>query len=203
MGANAGYKIGRFMGRHWFWLLLLLAAAFFWLVYQFIEQDRLAGEQLKIKESAAQLAARAKAENEARARAEFEARCSDAAVAGLYLQAQALMKRGAYADARNLLAPCSKKMASNSKELALMADADARLLAAHRAEIQKRHAAELAQRKKEGVSIGMTQDRVLQSSWGKPRKINRTTTLTREREQWVYDGGYLYFDNGILTAIQN
>lgn len=63
--------------------------------------------------------------------------------------------------------------------------------------------AELAQRKREGVTIGMNRERVLQSSWGKPRKINRTTGAQYEDEQWVYDGGYLYFHNGILRTIQN
>jgi len=64
---------------------------------------------------------------------------------------------------------------------------------------------EIQRRKREGVSIGMTQERVLQSSWGRPSKVNRTTTARVSHEQWVYEGGggYLYFDNGILTAIQN
>jgi len=33
--------------------------------------------------------------------------------------------------------------------------------------------------------------------------VNRTVTAGHVREQWVYPVGYLYFDNGILTAIQN
>jgi len=58
--------------------------------------------------------------------------------------------------------------------------------------------------KTQGVRIGMTQQEVLDSSWGKPNKVNRTITANGTREQWVYDnGGYLYIDNGILTAIQN
>lgn len=63
---------------------------------------------------------------------------------------------------------------------------------------------EKARRKKEGVSIGMTQEEVLESSWGKPEHINKTTTAYETWEQWVYPGyNYLYFDDGILTAIQN
>ena len=56
-----------------------------------------------------------------------------------------------------------------------------------------------------GVKIGMTADQVLyKSSWSKPKSINRTTTSRGSREQWVYgSGNYLYFDNGILTGIQN
>jgi hypothetical protein len=64
--------------------------------------------------------------------------------------------------------------------------------------------AEAARRRKEGVSIGMSKEDVLASSWGKPRKINSTTTARGTREQWVYDGGYLYFNElEVLTTIQN
>ncbi|BCZ47613.1 hypothetical protein psyc5s11_36800 [Clostridium gelidum] len=59
-------------------------------------------------------------------------------------------------------------------------------------------------RKTKGVSIGMTKSEVLASSWGKPKDINKTTTKYGTNEQWVYSGNrYLYFDNGILTSIQN
>jgi len=64
----------------------------------------------------------------------------------------------------------------------------------------------IASYKKEGVELGMTAERVLQSSWGKPTKINRTTNAYGSREQWVYrqyENGYLYFNNGILTSISN
>ena len=56
---------------------------------------------------------------------------------------------------------------------------------------------------KRGVSIGMSMQEVLASSWGKPRKVNKTTTATRSSEQWVYSGGYLYFENGMLTSVQH
>lgn len=62
----------------------------------------------------------------------------------------------------------------------------------------------LAGYKKEGVVIGMTAERVIQSKWGRPEKVNRTTTANKVREQWVYGGSnYLYFTDGILTSIQN
>jgi hypothetical protein len=61
-----------------------------------------------------------------------------------------------------------------------------------------------AERRKNGVSIGMTMEEVQDSSWGKPQSINRSTYSTHTREQWVYGGrNYLYFDNGVLTSIQN
>ncbi len=63
--------------------------------------------------------------------------------------------------------------------------------------------AEWAARPK-GVTIGMTAGQVLATQWGKPRSVNKTTTAYGTREQWVYgDGNYLYFENGLLTAIQN
>lgn len=51
--------------------------------------------------------------------------------------------------------------------------------------------------------IGMTKDQVLNSLWGQPQDINKTTTAYGTSEQWVYgDGRYVYFDNGIVTTIQ-
>ena len=68
----------------------------------------------------------------------------------------------------------------------------------------RRIAKEKAERKKQGVSIGMTKEEVLQSMWGKPNDINRTIGEGYENEQWCYDGyNYLYFEDGILTTIQN
>ncbi len=54
------------------------------------------------------------------------------------------------------------------------------------------------------VFIGMTSEQA-RLSWGKPRKVNPTTTLGGTREQWVYGDAdsFLYFDDGVLTAIQN
>ena len=68
----------------------------------------------------------------------------------------------------------------------------------------KREAEEKARKKSQGVRIGMTKQDVLDSSWGKPNHINTTTTKYGVHEQWCYDGyNYLYFENGILTSIQN
>jgi hypothetical protein len=53
------------------------------------------------------------------------------------------------------------------------------------------------------VRVGMPEEAAI-LSWGHPRKVNRTTTDSNTREQWVYgDGHYLYFTNGKLTSIQN
>lgn len=52
-------------------------------------------------------------------------------------------------------------------------------------------------------SIGMTASEVRSSSWGSPNDINKTTTAYGVNEQWVYGGGrYIYFEDGIVSAIQ-
>lgn len=51
-------------------------------------------------------------------------------------------------------------------------------------------------------AIGMTEDEVLASTWGSPTKRNKTTTDAHIREQWVYDDGYIYFTDGVVTSIQ-
>ena len=54
------------------------------------------------------------------------------------------------------------------------------------------------------VRIGMTKEEVLKEGWGRPNDINKTTTAYGVSEQWVYSGyKYLYFEDGILTAIQD
>jgi hypothetical protein len=59
------------------------------------------------------------------------------------------------------------------------------------------------QKENEGkISIGMTADEVLER-WGKPLDINKTITEHRVSEQWVYPNNqFLYFDDGVLTSIQ-
>lgn len=51
------------------------------------------------------------------------------------------------------------------------------------------------------VKVGMTKE-MCELSWGKPKDINQTITEGKKTEQWVYSDNYLYFDNGILTAMQ-
>lgn len=47
---------------------------------------------------------------------------------------------------------------------------------------------EIAYRRKQGVNIGMTAQRVLESSWGAPESVNRTQNAFETSEQWVYGG---------------
>jgi len=57
--------------------------------------------------------------------------------------------------------------------------------------------------KTKGIDLGMTTQQVLESTWGKPKSINKTVTVNGTHEQWCYSSNnYLYFDNGILTSLQ-
>jgi tetratricopeptide (TPR) repeat protein len=68
---------------------------------------------------------------------------------------------------------------------------------------EERKQQELAERKTKGITIGMTKDEVLMSNWGEPHKVNTTISARGTSEQWVYPNyQYLYFDDGILTNIQ-
>ena len=70
--------------------------------------------------------------------------------------------------------------------------------------LKKLDAEEKKEARKKGVNVGMTKAQALASSWGKPQSINTTTSAYGNREQWVYGGrSYLYFENGILTTVQN
>lgn len=56
---------------------------------------------------------------------------------------------------------------------------------------------------KKSPAIGMTAAEVRNSTWGSPDKINTTITANTTYEQWCYSGNrYIYFENGIVTAIQ-
>ncbi len=53
------------------------------------------------------------------------------------------------------------------------------------------------------VTLGMSAE-LCRASWGRPRDINRSTGSWGVHEQWCYSSGsYLYFEDGILTSIQN
>lgn len=65
-------------------------------------------------------------------------------------------------------------------------------------------AQEAARRNSEGVSIGMTRQGAVASSWGRPEHVNKTTTASGTREPWIYGPRRsLCFDDGVLTGIQN
>jgi hypothetical protein len=58
----------------------------------------------------------------------------------------------------------------------------------------------IAQRR---VHLGMTADQA-RAAWGRPSDVNRTIGSWGVHEQWVYGySSYLYFEDGVLTSIQN
>jgi hypothetical protein len=70
--------------------------------------------------------------------------------------------------------------------------------------LKQQEAKDKAEARKKGVAIGMTREQVIGSNWGRPQSVNTTTSAYGKREQWVYGGrNYLYFENGVLTTIQN
>lgn len=74
--------------------------------------------------------------------------------------------------------------------------------------IQKMKAERLDYASKIGVRLGeakmgMKKNDVLFVGWGKPDAINRTRNMSGSHEQWVYKFGCLYFDNDILSTIQD
>lgn len=71
-----------------------------------------------------------------------------------------------------------------------------------REEVRQRKAI-AARKRSEGVTIGMSKDDVIASSWGRPESINKSIYSFGVHEQWVYGGrNYLYFEDGRLTSIQ-
>jgi hypothetical protein len=53
-----------------------------------------------------------------------------------------------------------------------------------------------------GIRVGMTKQQVLNSGWGQPDSIHAAALGLRPREQWVYGRNNLFFEDGVLTAVQ-
>lgn len=193
---TAAYRLGRAWGRLG-WAargatlaLVAVAAAFIW-------ADRREDAQLKAEQAEeAELAIWQKQ------RASYLNQKCVVDIASQAALAASAVKGGLPQDAVNLLLECEDTM-TDAKAIALL---NAAREAQSAQEAKAAHillTAQKQQRKREGVAIGMSPQDVLDSSWGRPNRINRTTTAGGEREQWVYDSGYLYFVNGVLTTIQN
>jgi len=117
------------------------------------------------------------------------------------INARALMTAGKPDAAFDLLHPCQSTLSAEAKALygKALTQGNAKREKAADAEAKRVR----AEKKREGVRVGMSEQDALDSSWGRPRKVNRTTNAYGVSEQWVYDGGYLYFKDGVLTSIQN
>jgi hypothetical protein len=69
------------------------------------------------------------------------------------------------------------------------------------------HQAEAARRDLErfdrgGIRVGMTKQQVLNSTWGQPDRIHTRVLGGRLQEQWIYGTSNLFFEDGILAAVQ-
>lgn len=208
--ATKAYSVGNALGRHWL-LLLIVALAGTGAYFAFSGNESTSTSVVSgVSKGPAQPTPGeiAKA-RELKATEERTARCTTGAAA-LRESAASAMKANDPQKAFEILNPCNNlPIDAETKALLVKAlnaarendeKAEKLRLAAER----KQLAAEKAKRKKEGVHLGMTQQEVIDSSWGKPRSINRSTYTFGTREQWVYgSGNYLYFKDGILNSIQN
>ena len=152
------------------------------------------------EKKAAEAVAQRKAEAEAEARrVALVEKCTTGAPA-VVAEAKKLLVSGDLTAAASALAPCHGLPMEAPASQALWKQIDA----ARDAKIAQAARDEKARKKREGVSVGMSKEDVLASSWGRPEKVNTTTTAHGTREQWVYGGhNYLYFTGNLLTTIQN
>lgn len=98
--------------------------------------------------------------------------------------------------------PLNRMQAINSLET-LDAEKGAAFAGVYRELHLKQERETKARRRSQGVHIGMSQEDVLASNWGKPQSVNRTVTNSGVREQWVYGlRNYLYFRDGVLETVQ-
>lgn len=199
--SKASYEVGLLLGKVRWYIVGFVSLIVLWGVYQ--------GRQSKLRDDEAATALSGKMAQEAEAgRVRLQKRCTiDVATVNAAAQA-ALDKKDSF-QALSILNSC-KGMLTDAESATLLQKAQAlesvQVQLANQQAYKKAKAvelAELADRKKKGVSLGMNELEVQQSSWGKPQHINRTTTAGGQREQWVYGRNYLYFVNGVLTAIQN
>lgn len=192
-------------------VVLMVIWGLVWLNQRHAEAEQLKAERQAI---AVATAHRLATEDRKRKADEALAQMCGANFAALSAQAADLVKKGKANDAFDLIKPCSlyagatapvkEFIQATSSAASLESAAKNRREDARRAETAKKvDEADKAARRKEGVQIGMSKEQVLASNWGKPRKINRTIGANYEHEQWVYDGGYLYFRGGVLTTVQN
>lgn len=193
--SGGGCVRGLWSGAMWLCVLVALAGC-----GKPEDEDRLSAAV--IAENAAR---RAQAASMAKASiAERLAACSDAAIADKLAVARTKMAGKLYIGAREALEHCKGNMAADSEGAKLYAAAVKAIAQREEASRIMAERADKAARRQQGVSIGMTQQNVLDSNWGKPTKINRTVTAAGTTEQWVYGGGnYLYFGpDGTLRTVQ-
>lgn len=217
--ATVSYSIGRFFGSHrviaTFGLVLLLGTC----IYINSESEKAqraeagrataeASEKAVKRRAEEEVAVRRRAEEEAIDQKFREQLAKSCKSSGDKMKVASFeMKAGQPQRAFEALQDCRDNLNDppvNALYLKSMAMARKLEAAEEAADTKRSAAAERAEKKKQGVHVGMTQHDVLDCSWGKPQKINRTIMAHSTHEQWVYGiGSYLYFQGGVLTAIQN
>jgi hypothetical protein len=189
----------------WFFVVILVSSLIIWRAAVLEHESNAAHTEQAAKgaAAAAQIAAAASAAEAARL---FQ--CANG-FAGIAAKAAEEIKQGNAGAAVEALSRCQDAPGAMSVDRLLagakteLAKQEKQRLSAAEKEKERFLASERRQKKSEGVSLGMSRDDVMASSWGRPNEVHRTTTATGTHEQWVYGGGYLYFDNGVLTAVQN
>ena len=208
-----GYRVGRGISRKLQWVALAAVvlvgiSAFISWSKQKVESERVGAQMAKERaELEKERSEKLVSEETDRKYQEALTPVCGAGFAALSRKANKLVLDKKADAAFELIRQCAdyKELSQNSRDFlfALSSAADDESKNKEKAQELRNLALDKAERKKSGVSIGMARDQVLASNWGKPRKINRTSGVNYEHEQWVYDGGYLYFQQGILTTIQN
>ena len=97
-----------------------------------------------------------------------------------------------------------KRWAEANERIKLKKEEDSISLKLKEEKLIKKYGKSKYEKLKNGeIWIGCTMD-MAKIAWGNPVSSNKTTRANKVSEQWVYgNGNYLYFDNGILTTIQN
>lgn len=153
--------------------------------------DRVATQQKEIEEAAKK---QAKEHRELEEEREKSAYCTNQ-IESMKTEARKAKKEKKYASVVDILKPCYGTTSDGEAvELYISSIETLKAVEAKRVAIDT---------KRRGVAIGMTKEQVVASSWGRPQNINQSHGSFGTHEQWVYTGGYLYFENGILSAVQN
>ena len=189
MGASwgPGYRVGRGISKNLKWVALAVAvlvgiSAFINWSKQKVESERVGAQMAKEhaqleKERAEKLVS----EETDRKYQEALTPVCGAGFEALSRKANKLVLDKKADTAFELVRQCAdyKELSQNSRDFlfALSSAADTESKNKENAQELRNLAVDKAERKKSGVSVGMTRDEVLASNWGKPRKINRTRSL--------------------------
>lgn len=186
------YTVGNWLGRNWIYLMLAVIVTM--LLWSPGQQGPQSGTTTVAKPQSPEEKAKLAADS----KAAWIAQCS-----GNVETARQEIAKKKFMAARASVAACDVFTAADPKLKAWHAKLRDDASAEQARDAERAERVSKVAKKRAGVGIGMSRQDVIDSSWGKPRKINTTTTARGTSEQWVYDGGYLYFEDGVLRTIQN